>query len=252
MKTTIFSALLLAAALPLSVQAQEAAAPAEAPLTPKIVCDEPIYDFGTMSNAGFIEHDYPIRNEGTLSLEIQNVHASCGCTAVKPSQNVIPPGGTASISARLDLRGRTGFQQKTITVQSNDPNTPNLILQLKGTATQILRAQPSSLFFGRIGPEAVRSRRFDVISERGPFQIASTRTDNPGLILTAIEPVDGEDGSTRHFELSLDPALPEGNVTGTAYVKTDMDDQAEIAVAVAAYVTAAEEAAPVSDPAPAP
>ena len=244
MKTTTCSALLLAACLPLSVQAQEAAAPADAPLTPKIVCDEPIYDFGTMSNAGFIEHDYPIRNEGTLSLEIQNVHASCGCTAVKPSQNVIPPGGTAAISARLDLRGRTGFQQKTITVQCNDPATPSLILQLKGTATQILRAQPTTLFFGRVGPEAVRSRRFDVISERGPFQIVSTRTDNPGLILTAIEPAAGEDGSTRHFELALDPALPVGNVSGTAFVKTDMDDQPEISVAVAAYVTAAEAAAP--------
>jgi len=59
---------------------------------------------------------------------------------VKPSQDVIPPGGEASIRARLNLRGRHGFQRKTITVKSNDPNTPNLILTLTGTAIQPLRA----------------------------------------------------------------------------------------------------------------
>ena len=111
MKAICLSVSVLFALAALSVSAQETS---EAALKPRIVCDAPIFDFGERNNSEFVEHDFPIRNAGTLSLEIRNVHASCGCTAVKPSQNVIPPGGEASIGARLDLRGRNGYQQKTI------------------------------------------------------------------------------------------------------------------------------------------
>ncbi len=237
MKTECLIALGLACLAPLGVRAEEAAAPA--PLTPRIVCAEPIFDFGEKENSGVVEHNYPLRNDGTLSLEILNVHASCGCTAVKPSQNVIPPGGEATIQARFDLRGRSGFQQKTITVQSNDPQTPTLMLQLKGTALQPLRAQPATLFFGRIGPDAVRTRTFEVISGRGPIQIAGLRTDNPGFLLRQLEPQPGDDGSLHRFELTLGPDLPEGNATGTAFVKTSAADQPELAVPVAAFIVQA-------------
>lgn len=240
MKTLCLSASVLLALAVLSVPAQEepAAAP-DAALKPRIVCDEPLFDFGERNNTEFVEHDYPIRNEGTLSLEIRNVHASCGCTAVKPSQNVIPPGGTASIHARLDLRGRNGFQQKSITVQSNDPDTPTLVLQLKGTAIQPVRAQPSALFFGRIGPADARSRVCEIISARGPFQIVELRADHPGLLLKQLDPEPGADGSTQKFELTLDPALPEGSVNGSVFVKTDQTDQPELSIPVAAYVVPA-------------
>lgn len=254
MKTNLLSALFLTALLPLSLQAQDPAAPAVAPdaLAPKIVCAEPIFDFGEKNNTEFVEHDFPIRNEGQLSLEIKDVRASCGCTAVKPSQDVIPPGGEASIRARLDLRGRNGMQVKTITVNSNDPQTPSLVLQLKGTALQALRAEPSSLFFGRVEPSAVRSRTFDVVSGRGPIQIASVRTDNPGLVVTPVAAEPGADGSKHRFELTLDPALPEGNVSGSVFVKTDLADQPEIAIPVAAFVVAPAAPAPAPEAAPVP
>ena len=252
MKTNIFTAVLLASLLPLSLQAQEAAAPETAPLAPDIVCDAPNYDFGDMSNTQFVEHEYPIRNAGTLSLEIRDVHASCGCTAVKPSQNVIPPGGEATIQARLDLRGRSGLQQKTITVTSNDPDTPTLILQLKGNAVQILRAEPSSLFFGRVGPDGVRSRNFEVISSQGPFQVTGMRSDNPAFIVTPLAAEASEDGTRKHFNLALAPELPEGNINGVAFITTDIPGQSEVSIPVAAYIANAPAEVPAPEPAPVP
>jgi len=233
MKAFLLSVSALLALAPLSVSAQDTP---DAPLKPRIVCDAPVFDFGERNNTEFVEHDYPIRNAGTLSLEIRSVHASCGCTAVKPSQDVIPPGGEASIRARLDLRGRTGTQIKSITVESNDPDTPNLILQLKGTAIQPLRAQPSALFFGRIGPADARSRVCEIISGRGPIQITGLRADHPGLLLKQLDPEPGADGSTQKFELTLDPDLPEGSVNGSVFVQTDQADQPELSIPVAAYV----------------
>jgi hypothetical protein len=232
MKTLLYSAAVFALML--------APALAQEPpvLAPKIVCAEPVFDFGEKDNSGFVEHNYAIRNAGTLSLEILGVRASCGCTAVKPSQNVIPPGGEAAIGARLDLRGRNGMQVKTITVQSNDPQTPNLILQMRGTAIQALRADPGSLFFGRLDPDSSRSRTFRVISGRGPIQIENVRTDNPGLLVKRLDPEPGADGSAHTFELTLDPALPGGAINGSVYVKTDLADMGELAIPAAAFIVA--------------
>lgn len=245
MKTTIL--LFLVAAISVwSVRAQEPE-PANAALAPKIVCAEPVFDFGEKSNTDFVEHDYPIRNEGTLALEIRGVQASCGCTAVKPSQDVIPPGGEASIHARLDLRGRSGLQAKTITVQSNDPQMPRLILQLKGNAVQALRADPSTLFFGRVGPEGVRSRTFEVVSTLGPFQIKDFRSDNPGVVVTPVPAEAGADGTRQRFEVKLADSLTEGNVNGTVVVQTDLANQPALTIAVAAFIA---PAAPIPEPAP--
>ena len=234
----------------MSVSAQPQAPSSPSELAPKIVCDEPLFDFGEKNNTEFVEHDYMIRNTGPLSLEIRGVRASCGCTAVKPSQDIIPPGTEASIRAHLDLRGRNGYQQKSITVESNDPQTPNLILTLKGNAIQPLRAQPSSLFFGRIASTDNRSRMFEIISGQGPIQIVSTRTDNAALAVTPVGSEAGGDGTIHRFQLILDPTLPEGNVSGTIFVKTDMPNQPEVSIPVAAYIAAAPEATPAPTPAP--
>lgn len=254
-----------APAPPPAAPSPEAPAPAatptipapEAALAPKIACDASVFDFGEKNNTEVVEHDYPIRNAGTLSLEIRNVHASCGCTAAKPSQTVIPPGGDASIHVRLDLRGRNGTQVKSITVASNDPDTPNLVLQLKGTAIQALRAEPPTLFIGRLEPGAARNRTFDIVSARGPIQIKNLRADHPGIQLRPVELETAGDGTRHRFELTLAPDLPEGAINGSAFILTDMAGQAEVSVPVAAFIVnpppaPVVEAAPAVEPAPTP
>ena len=246
MKTTLsFAAAALLSAWTAWAQEQTPADPA---LAPKIVCTEPVFDFGEKNNSDFVEHDYPIRNEGTLSLEIRGVQASCGCTAVKPSQDVIPPGGEAVIHARLDLRGRSGLQAKTITVQSNDPQTPSLILQLKGNAVQALRVEPSTLFFGRVGPDGVRARTFEVVSTLGPIQIKDFRANNPGIGVTQVPAEAGADGTRHRFEVKLAEGLPEGTVNGSIVVQTDLAGQPALTIPVAAFIAPA--AAPAPEPAP--
>jgi hypothetical protein len=232
MKTIAF----LAAVLILGLFAASAQVPEV--LAPKIVCDEPVFDFGERSNSDFVEHAYVIRNEGNLSLEIRGVRATCGCTAVKPDDNVVPPGGETKIQSRLDLRGRRGMQIKTITVQSNDPQTPNLNLQMRGTAVEGLRAQPSTLFFGRLAPDGERTRPFEVLSGRGPFQILDIRTDHPGLVVTPQDPQPGDDGAIHRYELTLADSLPTGTVNGKVVVQTDLAEHREISIPVAAFIVA--------------
>lgn len=74
---------------------------------------------------------YTFKNTGGTDLIIEDVRASCGCTATSPKDKIIAPGGSSEISATFDSRGRMGKQRKTITVRTNDPVNGSILLRLE-------------------------------------------------------------------------------------------------------------------------
>ena len=80
-----------------------------------------------------ITHTYIITNEGKSDLVIRKVKASCGCTAIEPEKTVIAPGEKTSIKAIFNSRGKSGRQNKSITVITNDPLASNILLRIQGT-----------------------------------------------------------------------------------------------------------------------
>ena len=102
---------------------------------PVIDFDDKNFDFGTVAQGTKVEHDYVVKNNGTENLIIRKVKASCGCTAVTPAKTVLAKGESTTIHATFDSRGKSGRQQKTITVISNDPKQSNILLRISGTVS---------------------------------------------------------------------------------------------------------------------
>ncbi|MEI6169220.1 MAG: DUF1573 domain-containing protein [bacterium] len=101
---------------------------------PRLVCDEPLFDYGIKPNSIEIEHDFVIRNTGDLPLIISQVRSGCGCTRAQLSQNTLAPGSNAVLSARLSLRGVVGPKQTHIYLHSNDPENPVFQCKMAGSA----------------------------------------------------------------------------------------------------------------------
>lgn len=90
------------------------------------------YNFGTVKAGEIVNYDFVLKNSGKSDLIIRKVKASCGCTTVTPSRNVLKPGESTEISASFRTAGYSGRQGKTITVITNDPRNSTLILRLTG------------------------------------------------------------------------------------------------------------------------
>jgi len=99
---------------------------------PKIEFEEKVFNFGTMEQRATVEHEFVFTNTGQSDLLIRKVSSSCGCTAVSPKEKTIKPGQSSSIKAIFSSGTRTGRQNKSITVITNDPNSPNVILRVSG------------------------------------------------------------------------------------------------------------------------
>jgi hypothetical protein len=77
------------------------------------------HDFGTVNEGQKVTYTYKIKNNGEAPLIIQNAAPSCGCTVPDWSKEPIPVGGSGFVKAEFDTNGKTGIQNKTITVTAN-------------------------------------------------------------------------------------------------------------------------------------
>jgi len=103
---------------------------------PKINFDNNTFNFGTIKQGESVSYEYKFTNSGKSNLLIRKVTAACGCTAVITSADMIPAGTSGSIKTTFNSSGKTGTQNKTITVITNDPQNPKVILWVKGEITE--------------------------------------------------------------------------------------------------------------------
>jgi hypothetical protein len=75
---------------------------------------------------------FEFKNNGKKPLLITNVQTSCGCTAAQKPTAPIAKGKSDKIVVTYDTK-RVGNFTKTITVTTNIPEEPTIVLTIKGT-----------------------------------------------------------------------------------------------------------------------
>ena len=97
---------------------------AEKVLTPKIQMDEESFDFGEMKQGESVTHDFVLKNIGDANLIISTAKGSCGCTVPEWPKEPIAKGEQATIKVTFNSAGKSGKQNKTVTLVTNAiPNT---------------------------------------------------------------------------------------------------------------------------------
>lgn len=100
----------------------------ETPLTgPKIAFTEKTYDFGDINRGDKVEYTFVMENTGNEPLILSDVRTTCGCTAPQWPKEPIAPGAKANLKVVFNSAGKTGMQNKVITVMSNAVNSPERV-----------------------------------------------------------------------------------------------------------------------------
>ncbi len=99
---------------------------------PVISFEETVFNFGKIKQGESIDHDFVFSNTGESDLIIRRIRSGCGCTAIEPQKTLLKPGETSSIKTVFNSGGFSGRQSKGITVISNDPFSPNIVLRVTG------------------------------------------------------------------------------------------------------------------------
>lgn len=126
---------------------QESKAQMAATGGPSIYFAEPMYNFGTVNSGKTYNHRYWFTNTGNATLEITNVHSTCGCTTLGDWPRTVPPGASGSIGIQFNSTKVIGNIEKLVLVYSNDRQRPIVNLTIAGRVGHPIEFGPKWVYF---------------------------------------------------------------------------------------------------------
>ncbi|HEX8019533.1 DUF1573 domain-containing protein [Mucilaginibacter sp.] len=96
--------------------ADSAASAANAPVAK---FEKESHDFGKIKEGDKVSYDFKFTNTGKSPLIITSARATCGCTTPTWPKAPVKPGESGVISVTFNSAGKSGLQDKQITVTAN-------------------------------------------------------------------------------------------------------------------------------------
>ena len=173
---------------------------------------------------------FKYENKTDKTINIKNVRSSCGCTVASLKKNDVAPGEKGEVTATFKIGGRTGAQQKSVTVETDDATQPITNLLLKAVIPEAVQIQPAFVFWENgeapkpkkitvtAGPE-VKMTKLDVASSSPDFATKVDKGKKAGEFVITVTPRD----TTKMLSatLTIRPDMPQvyyatARVTGPA------------------------------------
>ncbi len=83
-----------------------------------------VIKFGNVKAGVVLDREIKITNTGKKELTIRHAQSNCSCLTVTPGLRMLKPGQETSVKISMNTQGRTGPQNKSVTIYSNDPQNP--------------------------------------------------------------------------------------------------------------------------------
>lgn len=210
--------------------ATPASAPTEPAKAPKLVAAETTRDAGKVSRGDQITEEFELRNDGDADLAIRSVQPSCGCT-VAAFDRRIAPGKTGQVKVIIHTDAFTGAIAKAVTVYSNDPATPRLVLTVKAEIAAHVLAEPSYVRFVQTQTMAPKTTELTLWSPDDPkFEVTGAESSLP-FVTAKVRPANDDEkvaegtGPQWRVEATLAADAPVGPLRDFLVVHTNHPQQ---------------------------
>lgn len=202
---------------------------ADEPKRPVIKVDADAHDFGKTWVGPTLEHAFTITNAGNATLEITQVKPGCGCTATGSYPPRIEPGQSGKFPFSLHTQSIYGRYEKPISIFSNDSNTPELRLKLRGEVLRAVEVRPPSFFFRTVNPEAPGSQTVTIVNNtESSFEVRLASTSAASQFRFELLPK--TPGKVYELRATPLPPFKPGALTGSAVLETTVEAQKTITV----------------------
>ncbi len=159
--------------------------PAKQPITStpasSLRIDQPVYNFGTVTQGKMVTHDFTFTNTGPDKLVITHVQTTCSCTVAMVSSKEFLPGASGKIRVTFDSKGYLGNVTKTITVIDNDPVKPASEFTITGEVITDIMSDKPELFFGSIKKGSEKRQDLSVSIANPAVHITAVTSTNPSV-----------------------------------------------------------------------
>ena len=150
--------------------------PPPAKFTPPVLeIEEDLYNWGIAIQGESVERTFVLKNVGGAPLIIDRIKPSCGCTTAKQPEKPIPPGGSDTVTLRIDTKNLPEKTKKSASIYSNDASSPAKV-HMEGRVEPLFKIEPKL-------PKLVMVRG----AEAEPVSIKLTRAGDTPLKVTEVK-----------------------------------------------------------------
>ncbi len=166
-----------------SVTSAQAAAeePKAEKQAPKIKFEAVDFDFGEVGAGTSNTGEFKFTNIGDATLKITKVERCCG-TIVELNKNEFEPGESGVLTVRYNAPPRPGMMRRKIYVNSNDKDSPRLMLNIRAKVVQRIDYEPKRLTISLKGQEPNVPEITIVSLDGRPFSITAIDSTNDCII----------------------------------------------------------------------
>ena len=203
---------------------------------PKLFIEQPVFDFGEISQGQTVPHIFKFKNDGDDPLIIDRVRSSCGCTAVLLSDKTLAPGESGEIKANFDSTRFRGAVTKTITLYNNDPVQPVKKLSIKGNIQVLLSVVPSRINLEQvaIGKTATTKLTLENHGDK-ELRLGEIRTSSPDL--TFVLPAETlSAGESAIIDVQLTPRAGQKRFNGYVIIPANGQLKSDLRIPVLADI----------------
>ncbi len=199
---------------------------------PRIIVEQPVFDFGTVRQGRKVDHNFVVRNRGDAPLVIEKTRSSCGCTVANVTARSIPPGSSGEIKITFDSANFAGKIEKTIALDVNDPQTPTTTLVIRGVITEELVISPRQLNLGTLKGGTSRDATIS-IENRGDRPVRLTGfTSSAASLVVKGKPAQLQPGQSASITVTAAPRSEDRYLNGNIIVATDNQARPNIIIPV--------------------
>ena len=147
-----------------------------------------------------LDVEFEFANRGTKPVAVRELETSCSCLLANSDRKIYPPGATGKIAARFTVGDRGGIYERTITVLTDEADSPvKLVLTVE--VPDVASVTPRSVAW-RLNEEPLE-KKVELTAAAGLeiiFSGAQPTSDDYTARLEVIEP-------GRHYRLFIKPNL---------------------------------------------
>jgi hypothetical protein len=208
------------------------------------------HDFGAILGDQNPRVKFKFRNTGTGTLSIRNIHASCGCTVpnLENAKREYQPGEEGSLEVDFHPKGKQGQSQTSVTIQTNDPERPQVVLTIRADVRPIVSVDPPLVQFADVRKGESRVVDVRVVGRTQDFAVQQVVVTDPSITAKVMEttPTDfrGEKLRGTLVRFSISPNAKAGNIFASATITTNDAREPNIAVQIMGRINGDLEISP--------
>ena len=158
---------------------------------------------------------YKFTNTGSTPIKIENVRTSCGCTTAQLKKTDYAPGESGEIEVKFTFSGRTGKQEKAITVDTSANPQQQTILKLHVYIEEAVEVEPDVVLW-RVGEKPIPKSIHIAIADDISAKIVSVTSNNPAFKVKLTELRAGKE-----YEAQIIPDSVAYPVSATVMIRMD-------------------------------